>query len=462
MGHQMPRYLFILSFIVVFLSQNLTSGADTQWRAGVAKVNISPELPIWLSGYGGRNKPAASKHDDLWAKALVIEDAAGHQAVLVTMDLVGMPRDISQEVCKRIEERYKLPRSAIALCVSHTHSGPVVRGNLMAMYALDDDQTRRVKEYRSKLPELLVKVVGDAFDSLQPAKLSWGIGEAGFAVNRRNNKEGQIKKLIEDNKLVGPVDHELPVLSVHGDDGKLRAIVAGYACHATVLDTYVISGDWPGAGQNILERQHPGTIVMFVAGCGGDQNPLPRRSIALMDKYGQEFADGVNAAAESSLKPVKSSLHTVYEEIDLPFGKLPTRAELELTTKEPKPRGRWATYLLAEWDRDGQLPATYPYPVQVWRLGNDLTWILLGGEVVVDYSLRLKTELGPKKTWVSSYSNDVMAYIPSRRVLGEGGYEGGEARYPYGLPAPWDASVEQKIVDEVHRLATTVGKDKTN
>ena len=112
-------------------------------------MNISPELPIWLSGYARRNKPAATKHDDLWAKALVIEDVAGHRAVLVTMDLVGIPRDISLSVCKQVEERYKLPRAAIALCASHTHSGPVVRGNLMAMYSLDEDQTRRIKEYKS-------------------------------------------------------------------------------------------------------------------------------------------------------------------------------------------------------------------------------------------------------------------------------------------------------------------------
>ena len=101
--------------------------------------------------------------------------------------------------------------------------------------------------------------------------------------------------------------------------------------------------------------------------------------------------------------------------------------------------------MLGKWDHDGSLMSTYPYPIQAWRLGNEFTWILLGGEVVVDYSLRLKAELGPKKTWVSSYSNDVMAYIPSRRVLGEGGYEGGLARYPYGLPAAWDATSSKRL-----------------
>ena len=81
---------------------------------------------------------------------------------------------------------------------------------------------------------------------------------------------------------------------------------------------------------------------------------------------------------------------------------------------------------------------------------------------MVDYSLRLKAELGSKKTWVFAYSNDVMGYIPSRRVLAEGGYEGGLARYPYGLPAPWDSSVEQKIVEEVLKLAAEVGKRKAS
>ena len=215
------------------------------------------------------------------------------------MDLVGIPREISQTVCKQVEERYKLPRAAIALSVSHTHSGPVVRGNLMAMYSLDEDQSRRIKEYRASLSEKLVGVVGDAIKTMKPAKLSWGIGEAGFAVNRRNNKEGQVPKLREENKLVGPIDHELPVLTVSGDDGELRAIVAGYACHATVMGDYFITADWPGAGQNELQKRHPGAIAMFVNGCSGDQNPLPRHSMA----SSRNTAKSLPTASTRRLKP---------------------------------------------------------------------------------------------------------------------------------------------------------------
>jgi hypothetical protein len=372
------------------------------------------------------------------------------------MDLVGIPREISQTVCKQLAERFKMPRANVALNVSHTHSGPVVRGNLMAMYSLDGDQSGRINEYRAALGDKLVAVVGDAIKTMAPAKLAWGIGEADFAVNRRNNKEGQVPKLREENKLVGPIDHELPVLTVTGENGDLRAIVGGYACHATVMGDYFVTADCPGAAQNELQKRHPGTIAMFVAGCGGDQNPLPRHSMELVQKYGAEFADGVDAAIKAGLKPIAPTLHTAYEEIDAPFDKLPTRAELETTTTAARPQGPWAKYMLAEWDREGGLPATYPYPVQAWRLGDDLVWIFLGGEVVVDYSLRLKSELAPAKPWISGYSNDVMAYIPSRRVLGEGGYEGGLARFPYGLPAIWDGSIEQKIVDEVHKLGDEV------
>ncbi len=98
---------------------------------------------------------------------------------------------------------------------------------------------------------------------------------------------------------------------------------------------------------------------------------------------------------------------------------------------------------------EGKIPETYPYPVEVWRLGDGPTWIFLGGEVVVDYALRLKRNLGGSRTWVSGYCNDVMAYIPSRRVLEEGGYEGGGAMVYYGQPAPWSEQVEEEIVAAV-------------
>ncbi len=425
---------------------------DTPWKVGVARVNITPELPIWLSGYGGRNRPAAEKLDELWAKALALEDANGNCGVLVTMDLVGIDRTLSLEVCRRIEQQHKLRRASIALCTSHTHSGPVIRGNLVPMYSLDDDQAGRVREYSVQLTDKLVAVVGEAIGSLAPSRLSYATGFATFAVNRRNNPEGEVPKLRREQSLVGPVDHDVPVLAVHDADGKLRAVVAGYACHATVLDSYKISADWPGVAQNEIERRHPGTLALYWAGCGADQNPLPRRTIELLNQHGREFADAVDAALRGPFTPIPATLRTAYEEIDLPFAALPTRAELELEATKESPQSRWAKYLLSVWDRDGGLSATYPYPVQAWQLGPDVTWLFLGGEVVVDYALRLKKEVSPGKTWVMGYANDVMAYIPSKRVLQEGGYEADSSMIYYGLPTRWAPAIEEKIVGKVHEL----------
>jgi hypothetical protein len=450
----------LISIVSLFCLLASAHGDDRVWKAGVARVNISPELPIWLSGYGGRNKPAQDKLDDLWAKALVLEDASGRRAVLVTMDLVGIDRELSREVCRRIEERFKLPRSAIALSTSHTHSGPVVRSNLAAMYSLSERDMKRIDVYATELEDKLINVVAAAFDNLEPARLSWTVGKATFAVNRRNNPERDVPRRQREHGLVGPVDHDLPVLMIHsaGEKPTLRAIVAGYACHATVLSEYSLSADWPGVGQNELERRHPGATVLFWAGCGADQNPLPRRSIDWLNRHGRAFADAVDVALNSPLKPINPTLNTTYEEIDLKFAPLPSRDELESAAAGAPPQASWAKYLLQIWDRDGGLPSSYPYPVQAWRLGDEINWLFLGGEVVVDYSLRLKSELGRDTTWVASYTNDVMGYIPSQRVLAEGGYEGGGSRIPYGLPAVWTPEVEPQIISTVHRL---VGEQKS-
>jgi hypothetical protein len=445
-----------LTLALVLLWQAASSlGQEQPWQAGVARVKITPTVPIWLSGYAARNKPAQEVHDDLWAKALALHDAGGRQAVLVTLDVIGIDRDFSRDVCRRIEERFNVPRAAIALATSHTHSGPVVGTNLAPMYALDQRQTDSVRNYTGKLADEIVNVVGQSLESLAPARLSWGTGHATFAVNRRNNRETDVAQRRQENALVGPVDHDVPVLAIHDEASTLRAIVCGYACHATVLDDYFVSADWPGVAQRELEQRHPGTTVLYWAGCGGDQNPLPRRSVDWMNQHGRALADAVDATLRTPLKTIPGQLHTTYEEVDLQFAALPTRNELESLAAGEPPKAIWAKYLLANLDRGGSLPTSYPYPIQAWKLGDEMNWLFLGGEVVVDYSLRLKSELGTNTTWVASYANDVMGYIPSRRVLAEGGYEGGESRIYYGLPAVWAENVEQTIVDAAHGIVET-------
>jgi hypothetical protein len=421
------------------------------WRAGVATVKITPEKPMWLSGYAGRDKPAQGTLSDLHAKALVLEDPTGRRAVAVTMDLIGMSRELGAAICGELKAKYDLPREAIFLSSSHTHSGPIVSGNLAAMYSLDAEQSRIVTEYAEALKTKLVDLVGTAIADLAPAEISRGCGLVTFAVNRRNNPEGSVTKMREIGRLKGPVDHDVPVLAVRAKNGTLRAVLFGYSCHATVLSGYQYCADYPGYAQLAIEQAHPGTVALFFAGCGGDQNPLPRRSASMAEGYGKELARGVNDVLKAPMAPITGRLGMSFAEVDLPLAELPSRDKLvQDTASTHRATANRAKKLLADLEHGIALRSSYPYPVQAWQLGPDLSLVTLGGEACVDYSLRLKKELGRESTWAAGYANDVMAYIPSLRVLKEGGYEGGGSMPIYGLPTVWSPRIEETIIAAVH------------
>jgi len=452
----MTRLLLAVAFSLLGCCS--LSAQEKSWQAGLAKIVITPTKPMWMSGYASRTKPADGKITELWAKACLLKSPAGQQALVISLDLVGVDRKLAHEILAKLEGKLNLKPEQIALATSHTHSGPVVGNNLRSMYVLEPIQQKLIDKYTSWLQDRIVQVADEARRNLQPAKLSWTIGQATFAVNRRNNKEADIEKIRGEGTLQGPVDHDVPVLAIRDAKDKLVGVLFGYACHATVLSGYDWCGDYPGFAMGMLEQDYPGAIAIFWAGCGADQNPLPRRTVALAKKYGQELAASVNDALKKPLTPLKGTeLRTVQAEVAVPYDVLPSREQL---AKDALSTNRYAAARAQLWlDRlakGEKLPETYPYPVQVWRLGDDLTWVTLGGEVVVDFSLRLKKELTPGKTWVMGYANDVMAYIPSLRVLKEGGYEGGGAMLYYGLPAIWGPQVEEVIVEAVRKLAKSV------
>jgi len=456
------RFTHLLLLSLVFSACNAVAAepGHGDWKAGVARTKITPEQPLWLSGYGSRDRPSEGTRVDLWVKALALEDARGQRALLVTLDLVGIDRGISTSVCSELMKRHGLKRSQILLSTSHTHTGPVVGENLRAMYFFPPQMWQRLEEYTKKLRDKIVTTAGAAFDRMEPARLAWGSGTTSIGVNRRNNTEADVPKLRAVGVLKGPVDHDVPVLSVHDGEGRLVATTFGYACHATVLSDYKWSGDYPGYAQVFFEKAHPGAVGLFWAGCGADVNPLPRRKVELAEEYGRQLAAAVDATLADKMKPLAARLDTVYREIDLPFEKIPTRDEIEANLKSENryEQGR-ARVQLRRLKKDGRLAPTYPYPVATWRLGDELIFVSLGGEVVVDYALRLKRELG-QATWVAGYSHDVMAYIPSLRVWNEGGYEGGGAMLYYGLPSRWDSTVEQRVITEALRQAEKLRQSK--
>jgi hypothetical protein len=298
------------------------------------------------------------------------------------------------------------------------------------------------------LRDQTLRCVSDAFQQLSPSTLSSGVGIARFAVNRRNNQESDV---LYSSDLTGPTDHTVPVIKVSDTDGNLKAILFGYACHATTLSNHEWSGDYPGFAQQHLEASLPGVTALFFAGCGGDQNALPRGTVPLAEQYGGELAEAVKRVLEEPMKELKSKLASHYQEIELSFSDPLSVNELqEIVDSAPPWQQRWATTLINKMEQGEKLPGTYPfYPVQSWKLGDQLL-IALGGEVVVDYAIKLRKTWGDE-LFITAYANDVMAYIPSERVLKEGGYEGNTSMRAYGQPSTWSPGLEEKILTEVGR-----------
>jgi hypothetical protein len=428
------------------------------WTAGVARRDITPTEPIWMAGYGNRTRPSEGVLQKIYVKCLALRAGDGDVSAMVTSDLLGFPRDVADAIVRGCETRFGLKLERLILNSSHTHIAHVIGHMLMPAYPpFSLQQEEVIARYTHELTGKVIDSVGEAINKLEPAAVSFGQGLAGFGVNRRR---------VRLRNLPGPVDQDVPVISVRDESGKIRAVVFGYACHNTSLGNYQINGDWAGFAQQELDTKYPGAAALFVQGCGADINPLPRYqgndpalipySVELPRMYGKILAAAVDITLHEPMKSLTAPVSAALRRVDIPFHHPPDRAELTKRLEDRSPANasgrRHAEYMLSILDKEGKLPDRYPYPVQVWQFGQELNFIALGGEVVVDYSLRLKAQHGWDNTWVAGYCNDVFAYIPSRRILNEGGYEGGGAMIPYGQPGPFGSAVEEIIVAQVSDL----------
>jgi hypothetical protein len=452
----LPRACFMTLWLAGLAG---TAHAEEEtWKAGVAKAVVTPEKGVWLAGYGSKRPPDGKLHD-LWMKALALEDAKGRRAVLVTSDFQGVPKEMSDRVFARLKKQLKLERERVMITFSHNHCGPRLGLDLVDYYPVEAEQVKLVDEYTALMESRMVEMIEKAVANLAPATLQTGQGRTTFAVNRRNNREADVPDLMARGLLKGPVDHTVPVMVVTGKDRKPIAILFGYACHPTTLNFTKWCGDYPGFAQIALEKKHPGAAALFVNTCGGDQNPLPRRKVELCEKYGAMLAEAVEQALKKPLKAVSPRLRTAFSYVDLAYEKVITRQDLIAATKEPNAiRKRWAARMLAKLDAGEKFPSTYPYPLHAWRLGKDTLMIGMGAETVVDYALRFKAKYG-RDAWVCGYADDMIAYIPSRRVWAEGGYEGGPNLYEYGRPAlRWAGDIEERIAPAVEKLVKAVSQ----
>ena len=450
----------VLVVSVVLTSVPWLCGAEaeeSEWLVGLATTKITPTQPLEMVGYSSRKGPFESVEDDLYLKAIAFEDRQGQRGIWITADHVGWPSDLAQPVCDRIQARTGLPRKAILLNASHTHTGPHVSARLAG--GLSDEGKARVRAYSKELEDRTVAAALQALERLSAAQLSWGSGVVPFITNRREvTKRG----IVLGHNGRGPADRSLPVLRVTDPEGELRAVVFGAAAHPTTLTGRhrFISGDYPGYAQTIIEEKYPGVQAMFMLGCAGDANPYPKGKLEFAKRHGRELAEEVSAVLEQrrrKLQPVHGPLAMVLETVDLPLQTFSGRAAIEaLGAGSREYRRYFVNGALSLLDRGESLPTYYTAPFAVWRFGDDLTLVGFSGETLVGYALRTEKALGSLNLWVAGYCNDLYGYLPPASVIREGGYESRGLYVQYGLFAP---EVEDVVMDAIKRLAARVGRE---
>jgi hypothetical protein len=423
----------------------------TEWKAGVAKTSITPEEPMWLAGWAARRRPADGQAMELFVKALALEDSIGNRFVLLTADLIAIPRELATLVAAQVRSRWNLPRESILFNASHTHTGPELRPDKVPFFEIPSEFAARIQPFLLTLQEKMTASINSALGKLEPATLTATRSTVAFAHNRRS----------ED----GPVAREVPILQITAADKRPLAVLFGYACHNLVLPPEFCQyhGDYAGIAQQTLEQAFPGVTAFFLAGAGADQDPAPRGTMELTQQHGVTLARAVEKALAEPGKAPTGPLNVAFEEVLLDFQPLPTPEALQadLASSDP-PRVRKAKYLIDHMAAGRAFPAAYPCPVQVVRFGKELLLFAFGGEPVADYAVRLQAEFPNSLVWVAGYSNDMFGYLPSRRIQKEGGYEGGRALLWSALPAPFTDTVEERIMAAARRLTggldTAAGK----
>lgn len=441
------RYFFHLLFVLTIFVAVRTEAKEL--NVGLSRVVITPQESLWLSGYAIRTEPAQGKVHDLWAKAAAFV-CGDERLVLVTVDLGSVNPLMTERIATRVKSDFGLPRGSLIINCSHTHCAPEVAEERLVFHQLAAAEEEKIAKYIAKTEDDIVALIGRALADVKPAKVTVSRSEAGFAFNRRLPTGGPSD---------GVTDREVPVMKIASPEGELRGIVFGYACHNTTLAFQFYSGDYAGFAQDEIELRHPEVQAMFLMGCGGDQNPQPRHGAEGLNHartHGASLADAVDLALKGEQTPVEGPMSLGFEVIELELEPLPPVADLRSNAAlgEADVSARKARYLLEMIDRGADPPRVESCPLHVVRFGDELLMIFISGETVVDYSLRCKADFSGPFVWVAGYCDDVFAYLPSRRVLFEGGYEGRSAIIHNLTPTPFAPNVERQVMDCLTELVS--------
>jgi hypothetical protein len=423
-----------LQAVLVVYAFFFSAAASAELRGGCAKVNITPPVGVWLSGYASRDKPSDDIFDDLYAKALVL-DSGSNAVAIISVDLLWIPPQITRQVREIVTDKTGIPGQNVLVSSTHTHFGPRIFSRMKlgpetADNKVDADYVRtlvkkmansvfithknmqavKLGAARGRLPEIVYNRRTRLADGT--VKMSFSLPDEVIATRRIRQGSGGSTRVTftlppEQPQLTfGPIDPEAWILRVDDSEGQIIGSVVNFACHAVSGSGYEnwfysISTDFPGETTRIVE-QAEGGICLFTPGTCGNIVPLKR---------GKESRFEIGRAIAGEAIRRLQFLPTT-DEIDIEA----MTAEVVMPLKQDLSPGR----IMDAGEDKKHLTTEF----QILKLG-DVYILGLPGEVLVEIGLEIKRKAGIRKLVIIALANDPIGYVCPGEAYDEGGYESG-------------------------------------
>lgn len=440
-------------------------------KFGLDQTIITPETSVFMHGFGARNRKSEGVHDDLYAKAVLLEGDG--RLLILTLDVLGSDHSFTEAIKETLRLQFGLTHDEVLINYSHTHASvfltgpirPLQRGDYSIAQADWPETIQEVdlgedEKLYVRIEAAVVDMVRNCTERLAQGRLSIAVGQADLAIVRRVPHEDGAKW---QPNYEAPYDRDLIVLKLTDERDQVRGILYNYGCHPTAIgsDNYLFSGDFVGAASAALEAEFPGATAVFLQGCAGELKPLGSAvgdrfkscSFDEADSIGRELAaEVVRIINEASFTPIacrfKSALampQAYTEPIDIGY------YEGIVNDEQANRFMRFAAKRTLQAIEAGTIRHRLPLYIAVWHLDEMTRVIAIEGEVSTEYALLLKRMYPEGNTIVLGYTNAVYCYIPTRKMLGEGGYEA-ECNYFFGLRGPFTPEIEEIIVGQIAKL----------
>jgi neutral ceramidase len=390
-------------------------------KLGVSQINITPEKPTLMSGYGGRTTPFTGVHDSLFATALYFSGEKT-KALLITTDLIGFSADFTDEIKKMISSKTGIPPENIILSAVHNHGGPVTR-------AYEADVPESVTEYVKALKEKLIILATNASRNVVPFQMGIGKGLCKLNINRRAEFANGSIGLGRNQD--GPCDHELVVVKFEDMNKKTLAVLINWPCHGTASgqNNLQITGDWPGAAARYIKKlTGKGVVVAVTAGASADINPIygPDNKFNEIETVGFHVGkEAVKTLAQTTTFPVK---YLQMNNIAMTFpGKMRGKDYFPPASFEKGP--------------DVEIRLT------TLKIG-DLVLSGISGELMTEIGMEVKKQSPYSNTLIVTHCNGSSGYICTDKSFPEGGYEVQTTKLMPGAEKP----LIQKFLEMIYSL----------